>query len=301
MRKYFIFIMFLFPLVSLSQDDNPEQLNISSIEDCLFQYFSEMYAKYNVQESYAVGRITINADGQLLEWKPLIRKGPSVLNENHLYYNMPKFIPLKRNNEHIEYKGLLLYDGKKKHVKLLQENEFQTYKRIPVVRWHPDEDAYFSASIDASFMNCPEYIEVNVVNYSDTLFTHVNKVIGSQRTTSELNLDRNLLLNTDSIFLLQLHGNDRRAYNENIHFEYFGIKRGGGYEFGYFKGGYKTYSFSEMVKKAFGSLKAFQKKTMDYYYNAIYGGFWPSACYPPKIDNLSKKPQGAKKKITVTG
>ena len=266
--------------------------------DSLVSHLDQRYCKsgFALSRFYTVTQITIDQEGNLSEWHPVIRRDIKLRNESFLYSNMPKWIPATVDGKPVEYNGYLLYDGKKHIAKLLNNDEFQLFKRVPVVRWHPDEDAYFRAAIDAAFIHSPEYLDINIVNRTDTLFTLVNNVSNTRYTCYDgffktNKMDKDIIFYTDSIFFLQLKGHDRRVHQEIPFYEYYGKKENGYYRFGWFKGGKRTYSFAKMIKKAFGSIEGFKEKLHNYYYNSIYGGNWEHPDYPLKRDIFIEKPK----------
>lgn len=85
------------------------------------------------------------------------------------------------------------------------------------------------------------------------------------RRTSEV---RKLMLNTDSIFIVRIM--DDEGIYDTV-YQYFGVKRNWHYEYGRTDFGPDTWTFSEMIEKAFGSMENFRKQYLEYVERVLYG------------------------------
>jgi len=197
---------------------------------------------------------------------------------------------------------------------------YKLLKRIPVVCWHPEYDDRFVTEIEAAFVSSAETMNIFTnggFNGNDTVFT-MSDVKGNEYDLLQYSYDnhytvfaddwetknkkknrvRRLMLETDSIFIVRLM--DDTEDDEHREYQYFGVKRGGYYWFGRTDWGTSTWTFPEMIKKAFGSVENFRQRYMKYVERMLYGrGYFMTR----KIDDLGEerntKRVGAKKHVMV--
>lgn len=169
---------------------------------------------------------------------------------------------------------------------------YNLYKKIPVVCWHKEWDERFELEIEASFISPAETMNIYTskagISGNDTLFTYADirgkeyplihysygldysldnaaKRDSMNRRTSEV---RKLMLNTDSIFIVRIM--DDEGIYDTV-YQYFGVKRNGHYEYGRTDFGPDTWTFPEMIEKAFGSMENFRKQYLEYVERVLYG------------------------------
>lgn len=168
---------------------------------------------------------------------------------------------------------------------------YNLYKKIPIVCWHKEKWERFELEIEASFITPAETMDIYILKDNvpgqDTAFVWSN-IRGQEFSVLEfqycqnsslddaamdsvnraLSVQRRLLCNTDSIFIVRIMDDDGDF--EKI-YQYFGVKRNGHYEYGRTDFGPDTWTFSEMIEKAFGSMENFRKRYMEYVERVLYG------------------------------
>ena len=168
---------------------------------------------------------------------------------------------------------------------------YKLYKKIPVVCWHKEWDERFELEIEASFVSPAETMDIYTLKDDvpgvDTAFVWSNirglefSVLEYQyclnnslddaamdSVNRKVNVMRRLMCNTDSIFIVRIMddiGNFEHFY------QYFGVKRNGHYEYGRTDFGPDTWTFPEMIEKAFGSMENFRKQYLEYVERVLYG------------------------------
>ena len=83
-----------------------------------------------------------------------------------------------------------------------------------------------------------------------------------------ISVKRRILCDNDSIFIVRIMDDNGDSVCPYV---YFGIKRNGRYEYGRTDLGPDTWTFPEMIEKAFGSMENFRKQYLQYVERVLYG------------------------------
>lgn len=188
--------------------------------------------------------------------------------------------------------GLFFHADCSAQALFIQKEMYNLYKKIPVVCWHKEHDDRFELEIEASFASPAETMDVYVIKDhipgNDTAFVCSNirgieysylecrYILGSSwmdRATIDsinrmISIKRRILCDNDSIFIVRIMDDNGDSV---CPYDYFGIKRNGRYEYGRTDLGPDTWTFPEMIEKAFGSMENFRKQYLQYVERVLYG------------------------------
>lgn len=270
LRAAFLFLLTINSVVCAAQETEIQQPQYPGGIDALLSFMKTDFDQYNaLNQGFVVYEFTVKKDGSLCDDKMLICSDTTIPEFwPNLIQRFPRWIPAKKAGENVDYRCRLYIHYAKRQCKLLSDNDMKHLKRVPVVRWYPYVGVSH-AMIETAFRHSTEHLDIHVLN-GDTLFTLTNHENASVFTPYKgffavNNMNEKLIVETDSIFFLQLLGDDFRHLDQCPVYRYYGITNNGKCSYGIFKQNYQTDSLDDMIEKAFGTWKHFK----EFYLEAI--------------------------------